>query len=70
MVHPADSANLRDVPHFAERFVVTLGGGLHLKLLEVVFAAVIARMSSCNSFGALHRNCFQRLYRESFGGVS
>ena len=70
VVHSADTANLRDVPDFAERFAVTFGGTLHLQFLEVVFAAVFTRMSSCNSFGALDGDWFQGRYRESFGGVS
>lgn len=39
------------------------GCGLHLQLLEVVFAAVIARVSACDSFCALLRNLRQLNFR-------
>lgn len=55
-MHPADAAKLDDMPQLAKRFAVRFGSRLDLYFLEAVFAAVIARVTSCDSLGALLRD--------------
>lgn len=52
-LHPANAADLRNVPNFAECLVVTFGCRLHFQFLEAVLPTVVTRVPFCNSFGAL-----------------
>ena len=52
-LHPAHTADLRHMPDFAERLVVTFGCRLHFQFLETVFPAIVTRVPFCNSFSAL-----------------
>ena len=53
VVHAADAADLRHMPHFAERLEIRGRSGSDSQFLEVVFTAVVARVRSRDAFCTL-----------------
>jgi hypothetical protein len=65
--HPTHAARLSHVPDFAERFAVGLVRLCDSELLEIVLAAVLARVSACDSFCAFLGYLGQLNFRSACG---